>query len=108
MARTEGSKMECESKAELRAEITRLREENNMLSTQIRNLEPMVLNPNGLIEDVLIKIVDNEDEKLEGVFKSESSSYMSPDSLIKLIDCLCESGLDEWRNVEVTFSIKHY
>ena len=55
MARTEGSKMECESKAELRAEITRLREENDMLSRQIKNLEPMVLNPNGLIEDVSVK-----------------------------------------------------
>ena len=108
MARTEGSKMECESKAELRAEITRLREENDMLSRQIKNLEPMVLNPNGLIEDVSVKILDTEEEKCGGVFKSESDVFMSPDSLIKLIDCLCESGLDEFRNVEVTFSIKHY
>ena len=101
-------KMTCESKADLRKQVEDLKTEVRNLKNGLRITEEHQFMPSGMIENVCIQLLEQGKMEARARFKTEPDQYIGPEMLLKTIEAFTQGDFDEYGDVRVTFTIRHY
>lgn len=100
--------MTCETKADLRKKIEELQTEVRNLKNGVRISEEHQFMPSGMIENVCIQLLEQGKMEPRAKFKTEPEQYLGPEMLLKTIEAFCQGDFDEYGDVKVNFTIRHY
>ena len=100
--------MTCETKADLRNKIEELQAEVRNLKNGVRISENHQFMPSGIIENVCIQLLEHGKMEPRAKFKTEPEQYIGPEMLLKTIEAFTQGDFDEYGDVRVTFTIRHY
>ena len=100
--------MTCETKADLRKKIEELQTEVRNLKNGVRISEQHQFMPSGMIENVCIQLLEHGKMEPRAKFKTEPEQYLGPEMLLKTIEAFCHGDFDEYGDVKVNFTIRHY
>ena len=100
--------MTCETKADLRKKIEELQAEVRNLKNGVRISEDHQFMPSGMIENVCIQLLEHGKMEPRAKFKTEPEQYLGPEMLLKTIEAFCQGDFDEYGDVKVNFTIRHY
>ena len=100
--------MTCETKNDLRKKIEELQTEVRNLKNGVRISEEHQFMPSGMIENVCIQLLEQGKMEPRAKFKTEPEQYLGPEMLLKTIEAFCQGDYDEYGDVKVNFTIRHY
>ena len=100
--------MTCETKNDLRKKIEELQTEVRNLKNGVRISEEHQFMPSGMIENVCIQLLEHGKMEPRAKFKTEPEQYLGPEMLLKTIEAFCQGDFDEYGDVKVNFTIRHY
>lgn len=107
--------MTCETKADLRKKVSESKERIEQLQAEVDRLQnstrfnnERTFMPSGLIENVCVQLLEHGKVEPRAKFKTEPKQYVSPELLIRTIEAFSEGDFDEFGDVRVNFTIRHY